>query len=338
MTLRIRHLYKKAIIYGTLLAAFFFLAIVLAYTGQRWESIALLFMAFLLAGVAARLSFNRFAMLVLRAKPLERTNGQHLFDIVEGLSMSKGLKAPFLTVKNDPAADVLTGGASRNDAIIIVTSGLLEEFNDMELREILTHEIESADEMGLFIYNVVMAALSTLKNVFKFAIMPPFIDSKGIPDGGAGPIVGKATASDVPAVVRLLIAHNMYNYHYIHDLNRMVMSGSQLFHVARYDGKPVGFIIGEVNNPLLGMKAHITKIITDERYRRMGIGSRLMQEFTGMAERLGCSDCRIDVRVDNRNAISLYEKFEFRKAGILPGHYSDGTGCLIMVKSLEKRG
>jgi ribosomal-protein-alanine N-acetyltransferase len=76
--------------------------------------------------------------------------------------------------------------------------------------------------------------------------------------------------------------------------------------------------------------------VIDEKYRHKGIGSRLMQVFMDMAKESGFQACNIDVRMSNRNAISLYEKLEFQAKDVLPGFYPGGESCIKMEKCLAR--
>jgi ribosomal protein S18 acetylase RimI-like enzyme len=128
----------------------------------------------------------------------------------------------------------------------------------------------------------------------------------------------------------------MYSYIYLHDLARLARQRSPLFLAAHYGQKPAGFIIGEAGHGSTGRAIHILKIVIDEKYRHKGIGSRLMQVFMDMAKESGFQACNIDVRMSNRNAISLYEKLEFQAKDVLPGFYPGGESCIKMEKCLAR--
>ena len=342
--MRIRHLYRKAAIYGVILAVSILLIAWLRYTGVEWETIAISFAAIILSVTVACLLFNRLELWLLRAEVVDKVSDPRLFHIVEGLCKNNGLRAPHLAVIDDTISDVFVGGATRNDSYIFVTSGLLTAFNDEELKTILAHELEFIDEMGSFIYNIVTMAFSLPLKASRSAVSGRprgslvLKDSVARDEYGSHMVIAKANVSDVPAAVRLLIAHGMYEYVYIHDLVGLARERSPLFLIAYYDGNLAGFVTGEIDHGPFRRRAHITKIISDGSYRRKGIGSHLLQAFIDMAKRSGYWDCHIEVRMNNRNAISLYEKFDFTIEDTIPKYYPDGTDCLIMLKILAKKG
>ncbi len=330
---KIRHLYRKVAIYGTILAICVVISLWLYLSGISPGAIALLFGAALAALIVAFLMFDHLALWILRAKIPGKADEPRLHRIVDSLCGRAGIQTPRLAVINDPVADAFVGGTTRGRAIIFITTGALIEFNDNELEAILAHELGSVGEMGLFIYDLAMMAISALLIVYGAAVNS-LLFRNAIDMQAAGQI-RRAGLSDVPAVARLLIANGMYNYTYLHRLVRLAKARSPLFLAAYHDDKPVGFIIGEIDDPLR-KTAHICKFIVDGRCRRMGIGGRLIDAFIGTITSAGFHDCRLEVRMDNESAISLYEKMEFKRLACLPGFYPGGADGLILCRSIIK--
>lgn len=98
--------------------------------------------------------------------------------------------------------------------------------------------------------------------------------------------------------------------------------------LACFDGEPAGFIsvwciMGE---------AEINNIAVSEKFRRKGIA----KELFAAAERALPDAERwvLEVRESNANAISLYRKLGFEKAGIRKNFYCSPTeNAIIMVKT-----
>ena len=78
---------------------------------------------------------------------------------------------------------------------------------------------------------------------------------------------------------------------------------------------------------------HIMNLAVDPRYRRQGIASRLLDELferTAGDQRRGYT---LEVRISNRVAIALYERFGFEPSGVRRGYYTDNReDALIMWK------
>jgi ribosomal-protein-alanine N-acetyltransferase len=78
---------------------------------------------------------------------------------------------------------------------------------------------------------------------------------------------------------------------------------------------------------------HVMNLAVDVEDRRLGIGSALLDELfalTAADERRGYT---LEVRVSNRPAILLYERYGFEPSGIRRGYYTDNReDALIMWK------
>jgi ribosomal-protein-alanine N-acetyltransferase len=78
---------------------------------------------------------------------------------------------------------------------------------------------------------------------------------------------------------------------------------------------------------------HIMNLAVDDQRRRAGIGSRLL----GALFELTASDSHrgytLEVRISNKGAIALYERWGFERSGIRRGYYTDNReDALIMWK------
>jgi ribosomal-protein-alanine N-acetyltransferase len=75
---------------------------------------------------------------------------------------------------------------------------------------------------------------------------------------------------------------------------------------------------------------HVMNVAVDDRQRRRGIGTELLRELFAQADRPG-EQYTLEVRTSNDAAITLYERFGFRSAGVRPGYYHDNKeDALIM--------
>jgi ribosomal-protein-alanine N-acetyltransferase len=78
-------------------------------------------------------------------------------------------------------------------------------------------------------------------------------------------------------------------------------------------------------------EAHITSFAVDPRWRRRGIGERLLLGLLDLAVARRAREATLEVRLSNMPARRLYEKYGFRPVGIRPRYYSNnGEDALIM--------
>ena len=103
----------------------------------------------------------------------------------------------------------------------------------------------------------------------------------------------------------------------------------------------IGLFSSFSSSRLLGMgcfwsileEAHITIVAVHPHYQRQGLGQALLYALILRAYDRGLERATLEVRVSNSVAISLYQKFGFKTAGIRKRYYSDtGEDALILWK------
>jgi ribosomal-protein-alanine N-acetyltransferase len=87
---------------------------------------------------------------------------------------------------------------------------------------------------------------------------------------------------------------------------------------------------------------HVMNVAVDERLRREGIATALLERLFERADRPG-AQYTLEVRLSNDAAIALYERFGFHSAGFRRGYYHDNKeDALIMWRTVpglaEERG
>jgi ribosomal-protein-alanine N-acetyltransferase len=79
---------------------------------------------------------------------------------------------------------------------------------------------------------------------------------------------------------------------------------------------------------------HVMNVAVDERLRRGGIATALLQRLFERADRAG-AQYTLEVRLSNDPAIALYERFGFHSAGVRRGYYHDNKeDALIMWRTV----
>ncbi len=99
---------------------------------------------------------------------------------------------------------------------------------------------------------------------------------------------------------------------------------------------PRGDLAGYVFCAFAGGELHINKIAVDERHRRHGVASLLMDEVFAFAARTRVEDIYLEVRVSNRAARTFYAGLGFREAGRRSRYYLDGEDALVLVLDMRQ--
>ncbi|RLG59523.1 ribosomal-protein-alanine N-acetyltransferase [Candidatus Geothermarchaeota archaeon] len=108
---------------------------------------------------------------------------------------------------------------------------------------------------------------------------------------------------------------------------------------------PNGFLVAEADNDVIGYviansrffrkeEGEIVSIAVKPKYRRKGIGKRLMLEAIRYLKSKGVKRVGLEVREGNKEAISFYELIGFKKAYVIPRYYSDGENAVKMFKQI----
>ncbi len=99
------------------------------------------------------------------------------------------------------------------------------------------------------------------------------------------------------------------------------------------------YVVARVGDDVVGFaglwvmvdEAHITTFAVDPRWRRRGVGERMLLALLDLAVARRAREATLEVRLSNLPARKLYEKHGFRPVGIRPRYYSDnGEDALIM--------
>lgn len=98
----------------------------------------------LLVGVWFLIAFifqEKLTMSMAHAHEINRKAYPELYNLVENLSITAGIKMPKLYMMDSEALNAFASGISVNNAVICVTSGLVERLNKNELEAVLAHEM-----------------------------------------------------------------------------------------------------------------------------------------------------------------------------------------------------
>lgn len=110
---------------------------------EAFTAPVLLTAAVLVAGVTsvAYWSSEAVALRLSGAEPASATDYPRYHNLVEGLCTASGLPKPRLLLVDDPAPNAFVAGRNPRNAAVVVTTGLLDRLNRVELEGVLAHEL-----------------------------------------------------------------------------------------------------------------------------------------------------------------------------------------------------
>src|SRR6185436_4631557 len=84
---------------------------------------------------------SAFIKLSTGAKPLERKENKRVYNLLENICISQGMKMPKLNIIQDDSLNAFASGISDNSYSITLSSGIIGKLDDEELEGVLAHEL-----------------------------------------------------------------------------------------------------------------------------------------------------------------------------------------------------
>ena len=91
------------------------------------------------------------------------------------------------------------------------------------------------------------------------------------------------------------------------------------------------YLLGFIGLWLMVGEAHIVTVAVRERYRRMGIGERLVIAALELAMDAEQDEATLEVRASNESAQRLYEKYGFARLGLRKRYYTDNNEDAVIM-------
>ena len=113
------------------------------------------------------------------------------------------------------------------------------------------------------------------------------------------------------------------------------------FIVITVDDKVVGYIMcrveigfSDLKRFKIGRKGHVISLAVLPEHRGQGIATALLlKAFSSLSEN-NVDECYLEVRISNKPAILLYERFNFQTLRTIHKYYLDGEDAYMMLKAL----
>lgn len=130
------------------LLVFFFLALIflLAWLFEQVVGMGtegLIFAVILAVGmtIGSYYASDKIVLAMSKARPVTKEEFPYLYNVVEGLTIAAGLPPPRCYVIDDTAPNAFATGRNPKNSVIVVTTGLLEKLNRVELEGVVAHEM-----------------------------------------------------------------------------------------------------------------------------------------------------------------------------------------------------
>lgn len=145
---------------------------------------------------------DKIVLAISRARPVEKEEYPYLYNVVEGLAIAAGLPKPRCYIIDDSAPNAFASGRNPQNSVIVVTTGLLEKLNRVELEGVIAHEMSHIKN-----YDVLVQTL-TVVMVGVVALLSDWLLRSFFWGGGRrkGSSRGRGSAAAIFIIVGLILA------------------------------------------------------------------------------------------------------------------------------------
>lgn len=142
--------------------------------------------------------------------------------------------------------------------------------------------------------------------------------------------IGLATDADIDAIHRLELASFPAPWRREFFVSELHGSG-RLCLVAKRGGVLAGYLF----SMWFLDEMHVNKIAVDERERRAGIATKLMDCSLDFARQHRIRTISLEVRKSNSGAQEFYKQLDFEPQFVRPRYYPDGEAAVVMMRVIS---
>jgi heat shock protein HtpX len=125
-------------------------------TGWGKGGLVLALAVSLLMAAGGYFASDKIVLAISRARPVTKEEFPYLYNVVEGLTIAAGIPAPRCYVIEDTAPNAFATGRDPKNAVICVTTGILQKLNRVELEGVVAHEMSHIKNYDVRLQTVVV--------------------------------------------------------------------------------------------------------------------------------------------------------------------------------------
>lgn len=143
-----------------LFTAFFVVIILVGWFFRTYfNNPAILYYAVIFSVLMSFFSYwysDKLALTIARAQPVGREHAREIYNIVENLAITAGLPMPKIYLIKDPAPNAFATGRNPKNAVVAVTTGLLDVLDRSEIEGVIAHELSHIGNWDMLLSTVVV--------------------------------------------------------------------------------------------------------------------------------------------------------------------------------------
>jgi len=118
-------------------------------------------------------------------------------------------------------------------------------------------------------------------------------------------------------------------------LTLLLQDSNSVSLIAQVNGEIAGFIIGLIQHIRGTKSGHIYTMDVAIKYRRKGVGAKLLKEIEHIFAQKGVKVCYLEARQNNIAALELYKKQGYAEMERLDNYYFEGGHGVRLQKRLQ---
>lgn len=139
-------------IFVAFLAYLIYVVLMLNDFGIMAVPVAIIFS--ILASFGAYYNSDKIVLSLNGARPATREENQRMYESLEGLCIAAGLPMPKLYIMDDLSPNAFATGRNPQNAVICVTTGLMEKLDSYELEGVLAHELSHIKNYDILLQTI----------------------------------------------------------------------------------------------------------------------------------------------------------------------------------------
>ena len=131
-----------------------------------------------------------FIRLATGAKPLERIANKRVYNLVENLCISKGMKTPKIYIIDDDSLNAFASGIDERSYSVNLSNGIINKLNDEELEGVIAHELSHIRNRDVRVLIISIIFVGIFSFLAEMAFRSLRFTGRGKKDGkGGGAII-----------------------------------------------------------------------------------------------------------------------------------------------------
>lgn len=107
------------------------------------------------------------------ARPLERKENKRVYNLVENLCMSQGMKTPRINIIDDDSLNAFASGISDKSYTVTLSAGIINKLDDEELEGVIAHELSHIRnrDVRLLVISIVFVGIFAMLSQICFRVL-----------------------------------------------------------------------------------------------------------------------------------------------------------------------